>query len=170
MAFTYFRVFFATMRREWFGIDRLRLDKFMMLVRKFVQQSFVHLRNADWCADAFGRTSKAVTLLHELRSSGRACRSACMPYEAHTCPVQQWLVSTSCLQLSPALHCRDAQRVEPFVDALTEEVLLKEEGPPALGLVYHLAGLWRDAAACDAACRRTVQVLAGWRRCGPSQA
>jgi ribosomal RNA-processing protein 1 len=37
------------MRREWFGIDRLRLDKFMMLVRKFMQQTFVHLRNADWC-------------------------------------------------------------------------------------------------------------------------
>jgi Nucleolar protein,Nop52 len=42
-------MFLATMRREWFGIDRLRLDKFMMLVRKFMQQMFVHLRNADWC-------------------------------------------------------------------------------------------------------------------------
>lgn len=28
----------------------------------------------------------------------------------------------------------------PFMDALAEEVLLKEDGPPALGLVYHLAG------------------------------
>ena len=37
-----------TVRREWFGIDRLRLDKFMMLVRKFVQQTFVHLRRLDW--------------------------------------------------------------------------------------------------------------------------
>jgi hypothetical protein len=52
VAFAYFRVFFATMRREWFGIDRLRLDKFLMLVRKFVQQTFVHLRNTDWCAAA----------------------------------------------------------------------------------------------------------------------
>lgn len=37
-------------------------------------------------------------------------------------------------------HRRDEERVEPYVDALTEEVLLKEDGPPALGLVYHLAG------------------------------
>jgi Nucleolar protein,Nop52 len=49
VAFGYFRIFLVTMRREWFGIDRLRLDKFMMLVRKFMQQTFVHLRNADWC-------------------------------------------------------------------------------------------------------------------------
>jgi hypothetical protein len=28
----------------------------------------------------------------------------------------------------------------PFMEALAEEVLLKEDGPPALGLVYHLAG------------------------------
>ena len=28
----------------------------------------------------------------------------------------------------------------PFMEALAGEVLLKEDGPPALGLVYHLAG------------------------------
>ena len=49
VALGYFRMFLATMRREWFGIDRLRLDKFMMLVRKFMQQTFVHLRAANWC-------------------------------------------------------------------------------------------------------------------------
>lgn len=48
VAFAYFRAFMETVRREWFGIDRLRLDKFMMLVRKFVQQTFVHLRRLDW--------------------------------------------------------------------------------------------------------------------------
>lgn len=48
VAFAYFRSFMDTVRREWFGIDRLRLDKFMMLVRKFVQQTFVHLRRLDW--------------------------------------------------------------------------------------------------------------------------
>ena len=46
----YFRVFAATMQREWFGIDRLRLDKFMMLARKFVRDLFSLLRGADWCA------------------------------------------------------------------------------------------------------------------------
>lgn len=31
--------------------------------------------------------------------------------------------------------------MEAYVDVLTDEVLLKEDGPPALGLVYHLAGV-----------------------------
>lgn len=46
----YFKVFAKTMQREWFGIDRLRLDKFMLLVRKFVHQLFALLRQSDWCA------------------------------------------------------------------------------------------------------------------------
>ncbi|RMZ56872.1 hypothetical protein APUTEX25_002961, partial [Auxenochlorella protothecoides] len=32
----FYETFVQTMRREWFGIDRLRMDKFMMLVRKFL--------------------------------------------------------------------------------------------------------------------------------------
>ena len=36
------------MQREWFGIDKLRLDKFLMLVRKFLKQLFVHLQALDW--------------------------------------------------------------------------------------------------------------------------
>ena len=36
------------MQREWFGIDRLRLDKFLMLARKFVRQLFVYLQASAW--------------------------------------------------------------------------------------------------------------------------
>lgn len=48
VAFLYFTVFLSTMRREWFGIDRLRLDKFMMLVRKFVRALFQYLQAQQW--------------------------------------------------------------------------------------------------------------------------
>lgn len=48
IAFLYFTVFLSTMRREWFGIDRLRLDKFMMLVRKFVKALFKYLQAQQW--------------------------------------------------------------------------------------------------------------------------
>ncbi len=48
VAYLYFTVFLSTMRREWFGIDRLRLDKFMMLVRKFVQALFLYLQAQKW--------------------------------------------------------------------------------------------------------------------------
>lgn len=44
----YFRVFMRTMQREWFGIDRLRLDKFLLLVRRLVRALFVHLRRSNW--------------------------------------------------------------------------------------------------------------------------
>ncbi|BDA40606.1 probable ribosomal RNA processing protein 1 homolog B at N-terminal half [Coccomyxa sp. Obi] len=44
----YFKVFAKTMQREWFGIDKLRLDKFMMLVRKFLHQLFIHLQEGRW--------------------------------------------------------------------------------------------------------------------------
>lgn len=48
VAFLYFTVFLSTMRREWFGIDRLRLDKFMMLVRKFTRSMFQYLQAQQW--------------------------------------------------------------------------------------------------------------------------
>jgi ribosomal RNA-processing protein 1 len=36
------------MRREWFGIDRLRLDKYLMLIRKFIAQMFRLLSGSKW--------------------------------------------------------------------------------------------------------------------------
>lgn len=44
----YYAVFIATMRREWFGIDHLRLDKFLMLVRKFFRAVLGLLRAGGW--------------------------------------------------------------------------------------------------------------------------
>ncbi|KAF4148878.1 Nucleolar protein Nop52, partial [Phytophthora infestans] len=40
--------FFRTMHREWHGLDGLRLDKFYSLVRKFVRETVVLLRDQDW--------------------------------------------------------------------------------------------------------------------------
>ncbi|KAF5830019.1 nucleolar protein,Nop52-domain-containing protein [Dunaliella salina] len=48
MAFLYFTVFIKTMQREWFNIDRLRLDKFLMLVRKFIGQLLAYLGSHNW--------------------------------------------------------------------------------------------------------------------------
>ena len=50
VAFLYFTVCMQSLRREWFGIDRLRLDKFMLLIRHFLRQLFQHLSNLEWCA------------------------------------------------------------------------------------------------------------------------
>lgn len=44
----FYTTFVRTMRREWLGIDRLRLDKFMMLIRKFFAASLRQLQAHDW--------------------------------------------------------------------------------------------------------------------------
>lgn len=44
----YYKAFIGTMRREWFGIDRLRMDKFMMLVRKFFFKLLQRLCRGGW--------------------------------------------------------------------------------------------------------------------------
>ena len=49
-ALQYFKIFARTIQREWFGIDKLRLDKFMVLARKFLHQVYTHLQNTGWCA------------------------------------------------------------------------------------------------------------------------
>jgi ribosomal RNA-processing protein 1 len=44
----YFDCYLATMRREWFAIDYHRLDKFLMLVRRFVVAMLALLRDRKW--------------------------------------------------------------------------------------------------------------------------
>ncbi|XP_071722223.1 uncharacterized protein [Rutidosis leptorrhynchoides] len=48
LAAQYFSVFLLTMRREWTGIDRLRLDKFYLMIRRFLHSVFVLLKNNSW--------------------------------------------------------------------------------------------------------------------------
>uniref|UniRef100_A0A1B6F737 Ribosomal RNA processing protein 1 homolog n=1 Tax=Cuerna arida TaxID=1464854 RepID=A0A1B6F737_9HEMI len=43
--------FFESLGVEWFGIDQLRLDKFMMLVRRFMRQSFELVARIGWPKD-----------------------------------------------------------------------------------------------------------------------
>ncbi|EAU92801.1 ribosomal RNA processing protein [Coprinopsis cinerea okayama7 len=44
----FLRGFWETIVREWNGIDRLRIDKYYMLVRRFVNASFRLLQRAKW--------------------------------------------------------------------------------------------------------------------------
>lgn len=40
--------FWRTMGREWPGIDALRMDKFLFLIRQYVNKSFEYLRGQKW--------------------------------------------------------------------------------------------------------------------------
>ncbi|GAA5929657.1 Rrp1p [Sporobolomyces koalae] len=44
----FLKAFWATVCREWVGLDRLRIDKFYMLIRRFVEVGFRFLEREDW--------------------------------------------------------------------------------------------------------------------------
>jgi ribosomal RNA-processing protein 1 len=48
MAVLYWSAMLHTLRSEWFALDRHRLNKFLMLVRKFVAAVFKRLAAQDW--------------------------------------------------------------------------------------------------------------------------
>lgn len=51
----FFEVFLTTMRREWNGIDRLRLDKFYRLLRQFLVRVFTLLQKSKWDEETIGK-------------------------------------------------------------------------------------------------------------------
>lgn len=51
LSLQYFSVFLLTMRREWTGIDKLRLDKFYLLIRRFLNCFFAMLKKWSWDLD-----------------------------------------------------------------------------------------------------------------------
>ncbi|KZV29571.1 ribosomal RNA processing protein 1B-like [Dorcoceras hygrometricum] len=51
----FFRGFLLTLRREWSGIDRLRLDKFYLLIRRFVRALLELMRLRKWDCELLGK-------------------------------------------------------------------------------------------------------------------
>jgi ribosomal RNA-processing protein 1 len=45
---TFFRAFWETMTREWAGLDVLRIDKFLLLVRRYVNAGFRYCAARGW--------------------------------------------------------------------------------------------------------------------------
>lgn len=60
VALTFFKVFLSTLRREWGGIDRLRLDKFYLLLRQFLVKVFVVLQKRKWDEEIVGKFTDAL--------------------------------------------------------------------------------------------------------------
>jgi len=47
-ALLFIEAFLKTMEREWHSIDRLRIDKFYLLVRKVLEQCFIYIARRQW--------------------------------------------------------------------------------------------------------------------------
>lgn len=60
MSLAFFEVFLTTMRREWGGIDRLRLDKFYRLLRQFLIRVFTLLQKSKWDEETIGKYMNAL--------------------------------------------------------------------------------------------------------------
>lgn len=56
----FFKVFLATMRREWSGIDRLRLDKFYRLLRQVLTTVFAIFQKSNWDEELIGKYMNAL--------------------------------------------------------------------------------------------------------------
>jgi ribosomal RNA-processing protein 1 len=48
MSLLYFSAFMAIMRTEWANMDHHRLNKFLMLVRKFIASLFSMFKSSGW--------------------------------------------------------------------------------------------------------------------------
>ncbi|KAI5675322.1 hypothetical protein M9H77_06272 [Catharanthus roseus] len=75
LALQYFDTFLLTLRREWNGIDHLRLDKFYLLIRKFVNAMFSLMRKHKWDLEYLGKyieslEDKALTADDKLLGNG----------------------------------------------------------------------------------------------------
>ena len=57
----YLEVFVQTMRRRWMDIDRHRLDKFLMLLRHFLQAMFLYLSRHDWDPEYVAKCTALIT-------------------------------------------------------------------------------------------------------------
>merc|ERR1712039_297342 len=69
---TYFGSFLSIINQKWFTIDKLRLDKFMMLVRKFMISMFVVFSCEHWTPEIISPYMKYLTdllLAHTLTSN-----------------------------------------------------------------------------------------------------
>ncbi|KAE8299019.1 Ribosomal RNA processing protein 1-like protein A [Larimichthys crocea] len=64
----YLESFLQTFKREWTGIDRLRMDKFFQLVRFMFRQTFEMLKRKNWESSVVGRFLELLTV--QLLQSG----------------------------------------------------------------------------------------------------
>ncbi|XP_053681180.1 ribosomal RNA processing protein 1 homolog [Anopheles nili] len=65
VAMQFFKAFMVTMGNEWFGLDRWRMDKFMMLVRRVTRHALLAIHENGWQTedvDKFAQTIEATIL------------------------------------------------------------------------------------------------------------
>ncbi|GAB2267426.1 hypothetical protein Dimus_002409 [Dionaea muscipula] len=112
LSLLYFSHFLLTMRREWPGIDRLRLDKFYLLIRVFIRHFFLLMKKENWDLGVLENYMRVL----EQRVLYAAVEDKDLGYG-----VSYHIVSVFCQELMPFLPLRlDALNVlfDPLVHVL----------------------------------------------------
>ncbi|RZC42974.1 Nop52, Sulfatase, Phosphodiest and/or Metalloenzyme domain containing protein [Asbolus verrucosus] len=60
-ALLFFKCGMTILMNEWFGIDQLRLDKFLMFVRRLLRQSLFVLKNENWSQESVRKYTEALS-------------------------------------------------------------------------------------------------------------
>ncbi|EFA04899.2 ribosomal RNA processing protein 1 homolog [Tribolium castaneum] len=60
-ALLFYKCGMTILMNEWFGIDQLRLDKFLMFVRRLLRQAFLVLKNQNWGRDSAQTFTKTLS-------------------------------------------------------------------------------------------------------------
>ncbi|EPS42875.1 hypothetical protein H072_3189 [Dactylellina haptotyla CBS 200.50] len=61
--FTFLEAFWTTITREWTSIDALRMDKFMLLVRRYVAASLRYLYKTGWNEEVVRKNNEVLEVL-----------------------------------------------------------------------------------------------------------
>jgi len=122
----YFGGFLSTMRREWFGIDKLRLDKYMMLVRTFLTYLFRYLgEKNEW---EVARVEKFMSMLLERGLLGAEDLAAGIGFNLHLADVFAAAFKDVEGHLAGQSAIIRATAMEPFIQVLARhpnETVLK---------------------------------------------
>lgn len=58
---TFWKGFWLAIRREWHGVDRHRIDKYLMLIRRYVERGLRLLQRVKWHPSAVAEWADTLT-------------------------------------------------------------------------------------------------------------
>ncbi|CAG9464287.1 unnamed protein product [Pedinophyceae sp. YPF-701] len=113
----YYRAGFWTLKREWAGIDGLRMDKFLLLVRKLLRGSFTLLESLKW--DKHAAQELSAFLTEDILLPKDPLHPVGLSY--HACDVygKEMLSALSAARKHPSAHTH-AILLRPFVAAVAD--------------------------------------------------
>lgn len=146
VAVLYFNSFIITMRREWSSIDHHRLDKFLMIFRRFVAGMLAMLKSKQWyvtysavqhsykpCIPSGCKSTHILTLMGVRCWQ---CMELVLPQSTVPVPFQFPAADSTC-----CTH-RQLQVVKPYATFIQNHILLPSDTLRATGVAYHMSDLF----------------------------